>query len=501
MSGILNTLDLVGPGSYGLNTQDNTISGAPQYATVANNCVIDQQGRLSSRKGFVRLNNTPTATPVNQVYTHFRADGGTDIISARELKLWRGQATFTQIGSTVYATDNWQFASFNGYLIAAQKGAGYLVWAEGSWTSQAITAAFSSADAVCTGFGRVWAANTNLNDYTVYWSELLNPRNFTTADSGSIDMSKVFVNGKDSIVALSVFNNRLIIFCKNSIYAFQITGFDPSTLALTDTIENVGCVSRDSVQSVGDDIVFLSQAGLMSLGKLFDSNFSFPINNYSRLVQDDFINTFKEDNMATVRGFYVPREGTYLIGSVSKGVLFVFNMLARIPELNLPRITTWSDTVTPVRCGTVDGNGDLLVGMSDGIYKYSGYGDIAAPYKMTYFSQWLTFDRLSGLQHLKKARMLLEGGSAQTGTFRWAVNYKEDYDAASFVLDESGVRYYYDDAEYNLSEYGGGIVIEEQTVSIGSSGTTVKVSVEAPVSGDKMALQVLQLYANKGKIV
>ena len=40
------------PGFYGLNTQDSPVGLDPAFASVADNCVIDKQGRIGTRKGY-----------------------------------------------------------------------------------------------------------------------------------------------------------------------------------------------------------------------------------------------------------------------------------------------------------------------------------------------------------------------------------------------------------------------------------------------------------------
>jgi hypothetical protein len=160
----------------------------------------------------------------------------------------------------------------------------------------------------------------------------------------------------------------------------------------------------------------------------------------------------------------------------------------------------WRDTVTPIQSFCIDGNGDLLAGMDGGYYLYSGYGDLAAPYEMSVASQWLTFGEYSKLKHLKKMRMVIEGGGGLVGVFRWSKDYEPDSDSVGLQMTANVQKYYYNEAEYNIAEYTGGVVLEEIYENIGGSGRAFKLAIQAPVSGEKIAIQTLQLFANKGKI-
>jgi hypothetical protein len=48
----LQTLSVVSPGFFGLNTQESGITLSPNFAQLTDNVVIDKYGRLGSRKGW-----------------------------------------------------------------------------------------------------------------------------------------------------------------------------------------------------------------------------------------------------------------------------------------------------------------------------------------------------------------------------------------------------------------------------------------------------------------
>ena len=508
--GIQKVIDLVGPGSYGLNTQDESIEGSSLFASEATNCVIDDKGMLASRKGFKHISTPEVSFPVERIYTHYKNNGLYDLICAVNGKLITNIVPTHTTIATGKSTNKWAFASIKGYLFAAARGETMLAWND-SYVAQTITLAttpsLSQPNAITEGYGRLWVADALGNDYTVWWSDIADPRDFLTGDSGSIDLRSVFVNGKDSIVNIAVFNNRLIIFCKRSIYAYALPAdtLNPADMQLVETIENVGCRARDSVQVAGNDIFFLSDSGLQSLGRLFDSNFTFPINNISRLIQQKFLDSFDNDNDDDIVSTYYPKEGYYVIISRVTNQAFVFNVLQPVPELGIPRVTVWqpaSDSNEKLYSTCVYGDGRLLFGTEDGIHSYEGYNDHGIQYRMTFTTQWLGFGNIYTLKHLKRVRFVANGGSNQFSFLRWARDFVDtDFSTEGFNLDSGEVASEYGIAEYNIGEYTTGSVYSDVTINIGNSIEVVKFSLQLTVNDEKFTLQTMKIYATQGKTV
>ena len=112
---------------------------------------------------------------------------------------------------------------------------------------------------VLAAYGRLWTADFSTDKSTIYWSDLLSGHIWTGGSSGSIDISKVWPDGHDEIVALAAHNDHLIVFGKRSIVVYS-GAETPSSMTLADTISGVGCVGRDTVQSTGTDLIFFSWA-------------------------------------------------------------------------------------------------------------------------------------------------------------------------------------------------------------------------------------------------
>ena len=111
-------------------------------------------------------------------------------------------------------------------------------------------------------FGRLWVAK----DTVVYWSDLLIGAAWTGGSTGSIDVSKVWADGSDTITGLAAHNGFLIIFGKTQIIIYQ-GAEDPATMSLADTIVGSGCIATDTIQATGNDLFFLSNEGVRSFNR------------------------------------------------------------------------------------------------------------------------------------------------------------------------------------------------------------------------------------------
>ena len=143
---------------------------------------------------------------------------------------------------------------------------------------------------VLAAFGRLFVVGNATNDNTIYWSDLLNGNAFTGGSSGNIDVSKVWPNGFDKIVALAAHNGLLVVVFGEQNTIVYSGATSPASMTLSDNIPGVGCVDRKTVQSIGSDLLFLSQDGLRSLGRAVQEK-SLPISDLSRNVKQDLIAT------------------------------------------------------------------------------------------------------------------------------------------------------------------------------------------------------------------
>ena len=102
---------------------------------------------------------------------------------------------------------------------------------------------------------RLIVAGDSDNPQIVSYSTRLKPEDFTGSSAGTIDVG-------DKIKQVKPFRNKLIVFCESSI--FQISGLD-STPTVSGVTKNIGCVSGNTVQEIGGDLIFLAPDGLRTI--------------------------------------------------------------------------------------------------------------------------------------------------------------------------------------------------------------------------------------------
>jgi hypothetical protein len=102
---------------------------------------------------------------------------------------------------------------------------------------------------------RIVVSGQSTNPSLVYYSTRLKPYDFEGASSGFVDVG-------DIVTGIKVFRNSLIIFCKNSIY--ELTNLD-STPIIKSVTKNIGCISGNSIQEIGGDLIFLAPDGLRTV--------------------------------------------------------------------------------------------------------------------------------------------------------------------------------------------------------------------------------------------
>ena len=93
------------------------------------------------------------------------------------------------------------------------------------------------------------------NPQVVSYSTRLKPEDFSGSSAGTIDVG-------DKIKQVKPFRNKLIVFCETSI--FQISGLD-STPTVSGVTKNIGCISGNTVQEIGGDLIFLAPDGLRTI--------------------------------------------------------------------------------------------------------------------------------------------------------------------------------------------------------------------------------------------
>jgi hypothetical protein len=343
-------------------------------------------------------------------------------------------------------------------------------------------------------FGRLWVADIGADNLTIYYSALLNPTDFTGIGSGYINLEQV-VSGGDKIVALAQHNNYLLVFCKNNIVIYNNAN-DIDTLSLEDVIEGVGCIARDSIQSLGTDLLFLSNAGLRSLGRTIQEK-SLPFRDLSRNIRDTFLQMVYAQNVDQIRSAYFEREAFYLLVFPSGNFVYCFDVRAPLEDGSY-RATVWTKIAPKTVITTTDRR--LLLGKTDGVALYNGYTDNGASYTFSYYTPYIDFGTPEVIKILKKIIVTIVGASNTTLDIRWAFNYTTKYYSTQVTTKNAPVSEY-GIAEYGVSEYASSIYIDQFSRPLNGNGNVVQIGIDAAINGYPLSLQKLDVYSVLGRTI
>ena len=505
MASDLTPVSIGAPGFYGLNLQDSPYDLPVQYALVADNAVIDAYGRVGARKGWEPVNSSSSfgGTTPTLIHEYIKTDGSLEIIVIANYQIYTlSNGTLTSIYSGGDWTDNdWKAENFNGKVYFFQIGNDPLVY-DGTTVEKIKDSSFyqvtaRQANEVLAAYGRLWCADTTTDKVTIWWSDLLIGEAWSGGSSGSLNITTVLTNGVRPITALAAFNNQLVIFCDRSILIYSGAESDPATnLTLVDIIDNLGCVSRDSVVDIGSDILFMSEVGVHSLGRVIDQR-SAPMLDVSFNVRDDLLakyNGLSVNNRNKLKAVYYPLDGFYLLSLPGLNRSYCLDLKRRLDN-NLCRVTTWEASYQAF-CVTSDNK--LYFGVPGYVAEYTGYSDNGSEYTFRYYTSHITADQPSNYKVLKKVRALIYGGAGTTLTFYWDTDYNQDYSSRTINFASSTTAEY-NIAEYNVDEYGLNLPQNRAETYLTGYGLVYQLGIEAGILNNPFSLQQLDTFVKLGR--
>jgi hypothetical protein len=526
----LTTGTIAAPGFFGLNTQDSSVQLSSGFALEANNCVIDRYGRIGARKGWTKVNTTAASTgSFRAIYQVFKDDGNV-VLSAANNKIYSGTTTLTELavrngtdtGNLTYTItdDNWHISGMpydtgatpSGHAILAQAGHPLLVYHKLGATAHAHTGSYGlqrlgdiatnlpgtysvtsfTPNIVMTAFGRSWVADIANDRQTVYFSDLLNPAEWKTGTAGYLNISEVVPNN-DPIVALASHNGFLIIFCEKHIVVYSNPA-DPAALTLSDVITGIGCIARDSVASIGTDLMFLSATGVQSLQRVVQEK-SLPFRDVSKNVRDELLSNVSSETLKNIKATYFSTEAFYLLALPSTGLTYCFDTRG-VLENGAARTTIWKQIAPTAFCVTQDRQ--LYIGKGGFIGKYDNYEDNGATYRMSYFTNYFDFGSATTNKILKRINVTAIGGSAQPIAVKWGYDYTRNYFSRGIILQRVEV-WEYGTAEYNIATYTNGIALDIANIPASGSGTVMQLGFESDIDGTPLSIQKIDFFLKQGK--
>jgi hypothetical protein len=343
-----------------------------------------------------------------------------------------------------------------------------------------------------TAFGRVWVADITNDRQTIYFSDLLDPTEWKTGTSGYLNISEVVPNN-DPIIALESNNGFLVIFCEKHIVIYE-NPVDPSLLTLKDVITGIGCIARDSVASIGTDLLFLSSTGVQSLQRVVQEK-SLPFRDISKNVRDELLSNVNSELSKNIKATYFPTDAFYLLTLPSTGFTYCFDTRGTL-ENGAARTTIWKQINPTAFCVTQDRQ--LYIGKPGYIGKYEGHEDNATTYRMSYFTNYFDFGSATTNKILKRINVTAIGGSTQPIAVKWGYDYTRNYFSRGIVLS-GAVSYEYGVGEYGLAFYSNGIALDIANIPASGSGTVLQLGFEADIDGTPLSIQKIDFFLKQGK--
>lgn len=511
----LETQSILSPGFAGLNTQESSVLLSTNYGVVTDNAVIDKYGRLGARKGWTQQTTSGSSALsgnyITFLHEHTNADDTKTILSAGNNKIFSGGVggTLTNITPAGYVIlkNDWCAATINDYALIVQEGYEPLVYNAGTLQKYSNTTAnppnfgTNTLRSVIAAYGRFWAHD----GHTVYWTTDIADTAFPEffgGSSGTLNVAAVLPNNVDTIIGLAAHNNFLIIFLKNNILVYNSADDVLSTrFALNDVIAGVGCIARDSIVHTGADLLFLSQSGVRSLGRLIQEK-SLPMRDISKNVRDDLVKNVQRElaQDATgdrIKAVYSEEEAFYLLSIPGASVVWCFDMRQALQD-GSARVLRWPSYVA--RALLRRQNGNVLIGKPNSIAKYEGYLDGTQTYTMRFYSPFFDMGRPTVTKIPKKIRATVIGGNGQDFTLKIGYDYLENYRSYPFEVATDSI-FEYGVAEYNVAEYTTGVLIDDVFSAVGGDGTIVQIGFETKINGEEFSVQKLDVFYKTGRII
>jgi hypothetical protein len=486
---------------------------AQGFALVATNCIIDQYGRIGSRKGWARVNASSGALGANNVgviHELVQADGTLTVLFAGNNKLFKldgsnavSELTYGGGGTAPTITaSNWSVASLNGITYFFQTGHDPLIFDPAISTTtfrrvsekSGYVGTVPSGNIVLSAFGRLWVADTATDNVTVFFSDLLSGHVWSTGTAGTLNIDRVWPNGSDEVTGLAAHNGFLIIFGKRQILVYA-NATTPATMSLSDTVGGIGCIARDTIQSTGKDILFLSNSGIRSFARTIVEK-SAPLGDLSKNIRSDFMSIVAGETLANIKSVYSEAEAFYLVTLPSVKEVYCFDTRVQLQDGSF-RVTNWN-SIEPTALLSRR-NGDVLIGKNGYIGKYSTYQDYTSAYRMQYFTNHADLGNQNVTSLLKRLKVVVIGGTNQFVTMKWGFDFSANYLSANALIPTQGISEY-GIGEYGIAQYSDGVALQTLSTSASGSGKIVQTGYESNINGSALSIQRIEIQSKDGKM-
>lgn len=504
-NGQLLPLPIPTPGAMGLNLQQQNAVLPPIWAIESQNTVIDALGRTSARPGRTTVSSSASSGPIRTIF-EYRTGAGTSVsivsydggISSSTT----APNTASLVGTiTSVANGRWYFANFLDQVVGFQSGQKPILMTSPAGTFNTIADTNAPQGGVGTAaYGRVWGIDSDMK--TLKWSALADATNWTTGDSGSINLQKVWPQGNDTPTAVFAWNGTIAIAGLKQIVFYgssdpTVLGLDVTQLQVTDVIEGTGVLSQWTVAPVGEtDLIFCSLVGIQSLGRL-EVNRSRPTTQLSKNVRDALIAMLSVETPANITGTYSPTLGFYSLSLPVSQYTWIADQRHRVVDEDgddISRMTRWNFAAN----ATVEfTNRIYFLSAVDGgkVAKLATGSDDGVLFTVILRLPWMDLgsDYTARLKALKRIGALLFARNTANVTFTWFVDFTNSGSSAARTIT-SGTNAEWGTAQWAIDQWSGGLLLHLLNVPASGTGQYFSLQIQSNTDSN-FAVQQANLLA------
>jgi hypothetical protein len=208
------------------------------------------------------------------------------------------------------------------------------------------------------------------------------------------------------------------------------------------------------------------------------------------------------ETLANIKSVYSESEAFYLITLPFSKSVFCFDTRGQLQDGSF-RVTTW-DSIEPSALLSRR-NGDLLLGKTSYVAKYTGSQDDTSAYRLLYYTNHADLGNANVTSILKRLKVVVIGGTNQFVTMKWGFDFSANYLSTNAQIPTQAV------SEYGIAEYGAnativakyanGVALQTLSVSASGSGKIVQTGYESNINGAALSIQRIEIQSKDGKTV
>ena len=351
-------------------------------------------------------------------------------------------------------------------------------------------------------FGRLWAIDSDRT--TIKYSGLLLESFWDAGNGGGlIDLTLVkgFTAGINFATAINSFAGSLIIFGSENILIWASPD-DPTNLTISDTVLGIGNVTRDAVQNIGDDIIFLDATGLRSLKRAFLTT-TLPTSDVSFNVKDGLIAEYNGLTTKTeVKSVYNRDEGFYLLlFPLAVWCVDLRNEIPPEPQSEAPpsfRISRWTN-INIQSAAWSDTDNKMYLGQEGGVV---GYYNSHLDNTSSYIMEFLSVDTDLGQQGIKIPKTLkltVQDGFLYFVVFNWSFDFEElDTYVTTPQIPQAGDEWGI--GEFDLAEWLGGRRLNQVSIPLSRTGQYFRWGFSVGITGTAIAFEAIDIQMALGRL-